>query len=106
LPAPAPAAPARPLRADLLRLTLARYDAGWQYTLAIPPAEARMRLACAWPLLIGLRTPARLAVSDAWLAPTARIKVPRTEVQAALATSLVTVWSNRTLAGHARRLRA
>jgi farnesyl-diphosphate farnesyltransferase len=103
---PAAATAARPLRADLLRLALARYDAGWRYTLAIPPAEVRMRLACAWPLLIGLGTLGRLAASDAWLDPTARIKVPRTEVQATLATSLVTVWSNRTLAGHARRLRA
>ncbi len=103
---PAAAAAARPLRADLLRLALARYDAGWRYTLAIPRAEARMRLACAWPLLIGLGTLARLAASDAWLDPTARIKVPRAEVQAVLAASLVTVWSNRALAGHARRVRA
>ena len=103
---PAAATAVRPLRADLLRLALARYDAGWRYTLAIPAAEARMRLACAWPLLIGLGTLGRLAASDAWLDPTARIKVPRWEVQATLATSLVTVWSNRTLAGHARRLRA
>src|SRR5258706_131859 len=52
---------ARPLVRRLIALTLDHYDVAWRYTLAIPRAEWRMRLACAWPLLIGLRTPGRLA---------------------------------------------
>ena len=46
----------RPLLVELLNVALDHYEAGWQYTFAIPRAETRMRLACAWPLLIGLRT--------------------------------------------------
>jgi len=102
-PTAAPAA--RPLLVDLLRLTLERYDAGWQYTLAIPPTEPRMRLACAWPLLIGLRTLERLAGAAGWLDPAVRLKVPRPAVYALLARSLVTIWSSRGLARQARQLR-
>jgi farnesyl-diphosphate farnesyltransferase len=103
-PAAAPAA--RPLLAELLDLALGHYEAGWQYTFAIPKAETRMRLACAWPLLIGLRTLELLARSPNWLDPTANLKVPRVRVYGLMARSLVTVWSTRTLARQARRLRA
>ncbi len=30
--------------------------AGWSYTLALPHGQIRVRLACTWPILIGLRT--------------------------------------------------
>src|SRR3989304_10212924 len=46
----------RPLLADLLRLTLGHYEEGWAYAMAIPRPEAQIRLACAWPLLIGIQT--------------------------------------------------
>ena len=51
----------RPVVHELIRETLAHYRAGWKYTLAIPRRQVRLRLACAWPLLIGLRTLALLA---------------------------------------------
>ena len=51
----------RPVIHGLIRETLAHYRAGWKYTLAIPRRQARLRLACAWPLLIGLKTLALLA---------------------------------------------
>jgi len=95
----------RPLLVDLLNTALDHYEAGWQYTFAIPRAETRMRLACAWPLLIGLRTLDLLARSPNWLDPAATLKVPRVSVYGLLAHSLGTVWSTRALGRQARRLR-
>ncbi|MBI4591745.1 MAG: squalene/phytoene synthase family protein [Candidatus Rokubacteria bacterium] len=96
----------RPLIRELLALTLEHYRAGWDYTLAIPRAEWRMRLACGWPLLIGLRTLGLLAESPNLLDPRRPLKVPRSMVYAILARSLVLVWSDASLAAEARRLRA
>src|SRR5262245_39129827 len=53
---PATLARVRPLVDELLDLTLSHYREGWSYTLAIPRREWRLRLACAWPLLIGVAT--------------------------------------------------
>jgi farnesyl-diphosphate farnesyltransferase len=103
-PAAAPAA--RPLLAELLDTALDHYEAGWQYTFAIPRTETRMRLACAWPLLIGLRTLDLLARSPNWLDPAVTLKVPRVRVYGLMAHSLATVWSTRALGRQARRLRA
>src|SRR3989475_6658063 len=52
-----------------------------RYTLEIPRAEVRMRLACAWPLLIGLGTLALLATSHELLVPDRRIKLSRAAVR-------------------------
>lgn len=95
----------RPLFGHLLRLTLEHYEVAWQYTLAIPRAETRMRLACAWPLLIGVGTLELLAGSRRLLSPETRIKLSRAAVHGILARSALTVWSNRTLAADAARLR-
>lgn len=103
---PASTPKVRPLITELLALTLEHYEAGWAYTLAIPTSEWRMRLACAWPLLIGLRTLARVAESPNLLDPGQQIKISRSVVYGILARSLVLVWSNRFLDAKARRLRA
>ncbi|HET7874117.1 MAG TPA: phytoene/squalene synthase family protein [Methylomirabilota bacterium] len=102
-PASAPAV--RPLLGELLNAALDHYEAGWQYTFAIPPAETRMRLACAWPLLIGLRTLDLLSRAPNWLDPALTLKVPRVRVYGIMAHSLATVWSTRALGRQARRLR-
>jgi farnesyl-diphosphate farnesyltransferase len=102
-PGRAPAA--RPLLAEWLNTALDHYEAGWQYTFAIPRREARMRLACAWPLLIGLRTLDLLATSPNWLDPAITLKVPRVRVYGLMVHSLGTVWSTRALGRQARRLR-
>ena len=102
-PERAPAA--RPLLGEWLNTALDHYEAGWQYTFAIPRREARMRLACAWPLLIGLRTLDLLAASPNWLDPAITLKVPRVRVYGLMAHSLGTVWSTRALGRQARRLR-
>jgi farnesyl-diphosphate farnesyltransferase len=102
---PGRAAAARPLLAEWLNTALDHYEAGWQYTFAIPRREARMRLACAWPLLIGLRTLDLLATSSNWLDPAITLKVPRVRVYGLMVHSLGTVWSTRALGRQARRLR-
>lgn len=95
----------RPLLVELLNVALDHYEAGWRYTFAIPKREARMRLACAWPLLIGLRTLDLLAQTPNWLDPDVVLKVPRIRVYGMMAQSVATVWSTRALARKARQLR-
>jgi farnesyl-diphosphate farnesyltransferase len=96
----------RPLFAALLGIAADHYRAGWRYTCAIPRREWRMRLACAWPLLIGEATIAALARHDNPLAATRPVKIPRARVRGILARSLAAVWSNRALAAEAARARA
>jgi len=103
---PSGAARARPLYRRLLGLALEHYNVAWDYTLAIPRLEWRMRLACTWPLLIGLATLAALTAHPNPLGAMAPIKIPRRAVRALLARSAFTVWSNRALAAHAARVRA
>jgi farnesyl-diphosphate farnesyltransferase len=87
----------RPLLHDLLDLALTYYREGWAYTLTIPRCEWRLRLACAWPLLIGLSTLALVGRSEQLLDPQVRVKIARTQVYAILLRSLLTVWSDRAL---------
>ena len=54
--------------------------AGWEYTNTLPRGQIRLRLACAWPVLIGLQTLRRLRTSRV-LDPAARIKITRAEVR-------------------------
>jgi farnesyl-diphosphate farnesyltransferase len=95
----------QPLYHALLDRALEHYRAGWRYTFAIPRAEWRMRLACAWPLLIGEATIAALGRHPNPLAATAPLKIPRAEVRAIVARSMITVWSNAGLGAQAARLR-
>src|SRR3989442_328763 len=99
------AARARPLFGRMLALALEHYDAAWRYTLAIPRREWRMRLACAWPLLIGQATLEALAAHPNPLAAAPPVKVERSDVHVILAGSTLTVWSNRALAAEAARRR-
>jgi farnesyl-diphosphate farnesyltransferase len=64
-----------------------------------------MRLACAWPLLIGLATLAALVAHPDPLGVARPIKISRRAVRAILMRSLALVWSNRALAAEAARLR-
>jgi farnesyl-diphosphate farnesyltransferase len=66
--------------------------AGWNYTNALPAGQRRLRLACAWPILIGARTLRRLRGENV-LDPTRRVKISRGEVRALVAQSiLLLVW--------------
>ncbi len=99
------AARARPLIDRLVTLTLDHYDAAWRYALAVPRLEWRMRLACAWPLLIGLATLGALAAHPNPVAARPPVKIARSRVRNLLARSVVAVWSNPALAAEAARLR-
>lgn len=102
---PALAPRARPLLQRLLHIALQHYEVAWEYTLAVPRAEWRTRLACAWPLLIGLATLRAVAHHPDPLSADPPVKIARAEVRRLLGRSLVTVWSDRALAAEAERLR-
>jgi farnesyl-diphosphate farnesyltransferase len=64
----------------LIGLAEAHLQAGWEYTNMLPRRAVRLRLACAWPILIGLATLAKLRVGNV-LDANRRIKVSRAEVR-------------------------
>ncbi|MEC5404190.1 squalene/phytoene synthase family protein [Paraburkholderia sp. MPAMCS5] len=103
---PANSVRARPLLIDLLRKTLHHFREALDYTLAIPAFSVRLRLACLWPILIGLETLLLLVDNEAWLDPHKVSKVRRNRVYQIIASSLLLVPSNA-LARHAieRRIR-
>ncbi|HYE33591.1 MAG TPA: phytoene/squalene synthase family protein [Methylomirabilota bacterium] len=65
----------------------AHLEAGWKYTCAIPVTAVRLRLACAWPLLIATRT-VRLLRTRNFLDPAQRLKIPRGEVKSIMMRSI------------------
>jgi farnesyl-diphosphate farnesyltransferase len=101
---PSAIARVRPLLHELLALTLDHYRRGWAYTLAVPRREVQMRLACAWPLLIGFRTLDLVARADNLLDPSVTVKVSRAAVYSILLSSSVLVLSNRGLRYYAHHL--
>ena len=58
----------------------AHLAAGWHYTNLLPYGQFRVRLACAWPILIGVQTIEKLRAADAGQLRT-RLKIPRSEVK-------------------------
>jgi len=70
----------RPLYNQYLNLAESHLAAGWAYTNLIPFGQIRVRLACAWPILIGLKTLAHLRSGNV-LDSRQRIKINRPEVR-------------------------
>jgi farnesyl-diphosphate farnesyltransferase len=62
--------------------------AGWRYTNTLPFGQFRVRLACAWPILIGVKTIEKLRVAGA-IELSQRLKVSRGEVRGLLFRSLL-----------------
>lgn len=58
----------------------AHLQAGWVYTISLPWRCARIRLACAWPILIGAKT-LRALRSQPVLEPGRRVKISRRAVR-------------------------
>lgn len=77
-----------PVFTKWLDVAVGHLEAGWQYTLAIPASQKRLRLACVWPLWIGLKTIARLRRANP-LDATQRVKVSRMEVYGIMAQSVL-----------------
>jgi farnesyl-diphosphate farnesyltransferase len=95
----------RPLYTHWLDAALAHLDAGWQYTLRIPRSEFRLRLACIWPIWIGLMTIARLRAENP-LDPARRIKITRSQVYGVILRSSLTGRGEEALNERQRQLRA
>ncbi len=68
--------------------------AGWAYTNGLPWTQFRVRLACAWPILIGLET-LRLLRGANVLDATRRVKVSRKQVRRILSHSVLCCWRPR-----------
>lgn len=96
----------RPVLLKLIPYALDHFRAGLDYALALPRTAPRLRLACVWPIAIGLETMKLLAVSEDWLSPAHPIKIQRNKVYSILAQSLPYVASNRLLRGWIENLLA
>jgi len=78
----------RPLYNRYLDLAAVHLAAGWAYTNALPWRCIRVRLACAWPVLIGLKTLGRLR-SENPLDPARPVKITRAEVRGVILRSIL-----------------
>lgn len=89
--------PARPLLFELVRKNLDHFREAIEYTLSLPAFAVRLRLACLWPVLIGLETLSLLVANDNWLDPAKVSKIRRGDVYRIIALSVPLVTSNRLL---------
>jgi farnesyl-diphosphate farnesyltransferase len=64
----------------LLDVAEGHLAAGWEYTAMLPKEQVRLRLGCAWPVLIGARTLRKLRHEN-MLDASRRVKVSRPEVR-------------------------
>ena len=78
----------RPLYNRYLDLAESHLAAGWEYTNLISRRHISLRLACAWPILIGLETIKKLRDEPA-LDPECRVKVSRPEVRSIILRSIL-----------------
>jgi farnesyl-diphosphate farnesyltransferase len=78
----------RPLYNNYLQQAENHLSAGWQYTTALPFRFVRIRLACAWPILIGVRTLERLRQGNV-LDERNRIKLTRSEIRRLILRSII-----------------
>jgi farnesyl-diphosphate farnesyltransferase len=77
-----------PLYQRYLDLAEAHLATGWKYTNTIPRGQVRVRLACAWPILIGAETVQRLR-NENILDAGQRIKIPRGAVRRIIFRSVI-----------------
>jgi len=80
----------RPVFRQLIQEARDHLDQGWRYTMAIPRMEVRLRLACMWPILIGIRTLQALSMTQHVLDPEMSIKIARRDVYKIVATTGLT----------------
>lgn len=94
----------RPLMFELVRKTLDQFRDAIEYTFAISPFQIRLRLACLWPILIGLETLLLIVTSDAWLDPAKISKIQRCRVYKIVAISTLVAPANALLGTWTTRL--
>jgi farnesyl-diphosphate farnesyltransferase len=89
---------------QMIGMALEHFEAADGYILAIPRSEVRLRLACIWPLWIGLKTLGLIAGKRGLLAPELNLKISRAEVYQIIGQSLAAVCSNSMVHGYTTRL--
>ena len=77
-----------PLFREHLDKAEAHLAAGWRYTNTLPFGQFRVRLACAWPILLGIKTIEKLRAANV-IELSQRVKVSRGEVRLIIFHSLV-----------------
>ena len=77
-----------PLFHEYLDKAESHLAAGWRYTNTLPFGQFRVRLACAWPILIGARTIEKLRAANV-MELRQRVKVSRGEVREIIFRSLL-----------------
>ena len=78
----------RPLYDSYLARAEEHLQAGWDYTNSLPRTPRRLRLACAWPILIGAATLRKLRAENP-LDSARRIKISRAEVRQIMLRSIL-----------------
>lgn len=78
----------RPVYDRYLDVAQRHLEAGWAYTNHLPVRAMRVRLACAWPILIGVETLAALRRAGV-LNPDRRVRISRKQVRGVLLRSLL-----------------
>jgi farnesyl-diphosphate farnesyltransferase len=86
---------ARPIIRTLTEKALDDFRAAVEYVMLIPPHCRRLRLACIWPLAIGLETLLAHSGNPHWLDPGRITKIPRSRVYRILLLSIIRVRSDR-----------
>ncbi len=81
----------RPLYTQYLQQAYQLLASGWEYTLAVPFSQMRVRVACALPILLGIQTLQQLSVQNP-LDPDTVIKVPRKEVKKLMRQLIFNYW--------------
>ena len=77
-----------PLFREYLDKAESHLAAGWTYTNTLPFGQYRVRLACAWPILIGVRTLDKLRAANV-IELQQRVKVSREEMRAIFKRSIL-----------------
>lgn len=95
---------ARPPLFELVTKALDHFREAVDYTLALPALSIRLRLACWWPIVIGLETLLLLVCNDDWLDPARVSKIRRSDVYRIMVSSVPLVASNTLLGVWAERL--
>jgi len=88
----------RPLFDSYLQLAEEHLSAGWQYIGMLPFTQLRVRLACSWPILIGIKTLALLKTENV-LDDKRRVKISRADIRRLMLKSIFlypfpSVWTN------------
>jgi farnesyl-diphosphate farnesyltransferase len=95
----------KPLYDKFLDHALGHYRSAWEYTLAIPASQKRIRLACIWPQWIGLETISLLRAGNP-LDPNQRIKINRKRVYSIMFKTSLKVWKMSLLEQEHQKLMA